>query len=496
MKYLYILVFTVLLGSLTSCNDWLDVSPKDRIPADKMFEAESGFKDVLTGAYLKLGTTNLYAGDLTYAYLDEAAGLYADYPGNNTNSVFNQATVFDYTNQFLGKKDGIYLDMYNVVANLNNLLGNLESHRDVLKTPHYYEVMKGEALGLRAFVYFDLLRLFGPIYSENPSADAIPYKTTYDKEPTPVLPANQVVEKIIADLKDAEALLKDNDPCDFRTDYESRTEFLSNREFRMNLYAVKAMLARVYCYAGQKDLAVQYAQEVIDAKNIFTLYKSQTASNYNSIRYNEQIFGISIDQLDNTLNSNYMDMENTDSPQQRFGMSSDMFSKVFEGFTSDWRQNIVAFGWDEGHQYAYCKKYNQAPLANSYVYSGANAIPLIRLPEMYYIIAECASSAQESADALNTVRQSRGIPYSDEIQTIGYDALDVNSNENKQQTKRINEIMKEYRKEYFAEGQLFYFLKAHHYTTYYGCGVSNMTSKEYQMPLPDNEKIFGNNTTK
>ena len=56
--------------------------------------------------------------------------------------------------------------------------------------------------------------------------------------------------------------------------------------------------------------------------------------------------------------------------------------------------------------------------------------------------------------------------------------------------------MKEYRKEYYAEGQLFFFLKDHHYTTYYGCGVANMTSKEYQMPLPDNEKIFGNNTTK
>ena len=28
--------------------------------------------------------------------------------------------------------------------------------------------------------------------------------------------------------------------------------------------------------------------------------------------------------------------------------------------------------------------------------------------------------------------------------------------------------MKEYRKEYFAEGQLFYFLKAHNYSTYYG----------------------------
>ena len=60
--------------------------------------------------------------------------------------------------------------------------------------------------------------------------------------------------------------------------------------------------------------------------------------------------------------------------------------------------------------------------------------------------------------------------------------------------KRINEIMKEYRKEYFAEGQLFYFLKAHNYSTYYGCGIETMTEAHYQMTLPDDEYIFGNNS--
>lgn len=142
----------------------------------------------------------------------------------------------------------------------------------------------------------------------------------------------------------------------------------------------------------------------------------------------------------------------------------------------------------------FCRKYNQKPLNGGYAYSGADAIPLIRLPEMYYIVAECVPSASESADALNTVRLARGISYSDEIPTTGYDDLDNTSEEDKNQTKRINEIMKEYRKEYFAEGQLFYFLKAHNYSTYYGCGIETMTEAHYQMTLPDDEYIFGNNS--
>ena len=491
-----------------SCSDWLDVSPKTSIPTDKQFESESGFKDALTGIYLKLGTTTLYAGDLTYAYLDELAGLYSDYPGYNTNAVFDQSIVFDYENMFLSKKNGIYSTMYNIIANINNFLEYVDKNKDVLVTERYYETMKGEALGLRAFLHFDLLRMFGPVYKEHPASKAIPYRIAFDKDATPVLPASEVVDAILKDLNDAEKLLKESDPLDFFTDrtdedFTEKNHFLVNREFRMNLYAVKAMLARVYCYKGDaesKGLATEYAKQVIAASKYFTLYKSQTASNYNSIRYAEQIFGITVNEFSNLLIGNYMDMENTNT-QQRFYLDGDKFKFFYEtadAGNTDWRKNtemfeVVNSGASRDIN-VFCRKYNQKPLNIGYVYSGANAVPLIRLPEMYYIVAECASSASESADALNTVRFARGISYSDEIITTGYDDLDVASKENKNQTKRINEIMKEYRKEYFAEGQLFYFLKAHNYSTYYGCGIETMTEAHYQMTLPDDEYIFGNNS--
>ena len=270
---------------------------------------------------------------------------------------------------------------------------------------------------------------------------------------------------------------------------------------RMNLYSVKAMLARVYCYKGDaesKALAVEYAKQVIAASEYFTLYKSQTASSYNSIRYAEQIFGITVNEFSNLLISNYMDMENTNT-QQHFYLDGDKFKAFYEtadAGNTDWRRIAEMFEVVDGASQTnvFCRKYNQKPLNSGYTYSGANAVPLIRLPEMYYIVAECASTASESAEALNTVRFARGISYTDEILTTGYDDLDNTSEENKNQTKRINEIMKEYRKEYFAEGQLFYFLKAHNYSTYYGCGVETMTEAHYQMTLPDDEYIFGNNS--
>lgn len=134
-QIIYILLATTMLG-LMSCSDWLDVSPKTSIPTDKQFESESGFKDALTGIYLKLGTQTLYAGDLTYAYLDELAGLYSDYPGYNTNAVFDQSIVFDYENMFLSKKNGIYSTMYNIIANINNFLEYVDKNKDVLQSPN------------------------------------------------------------------------------------------------------------------------------------------------------------------------------------------------------------------------------------------------------------------------------------------------------------------------------------------------------------------------
>ena len=77
MKKVYICLLAGLL-SFTSCNDWLDVDPKTSIAADKQFSSEYGFKDALTGIYLKLTSTNLYGRNLTFGYLDELARLYQD----------------------------------------------------------------------------------------------------------------------------------------------------------------------------------------------------------------------------------------------------------------------------------------------------------------------------------------------------------------------------------------------------------------------------------
>ena len=498
-KRLYILLLGLVAG-ITSCTDWLDVQPKTSIPVEKLFESEAGFKDVLTGFYLKMGQTNLYAKNLTYGYLDAISGNYDEFPG-----VMRWREIYDYDNTWSSVKDGVYTSMYNVIANINNFLKYIDKNRSVIKTEKYYELMKGEALGLRAFLHFDLLRLYGPVYSVTPTGKAIPYRTSFDQKATPVLPAEKVIEHILTDLHEADSLLEISDPKNFDLpEYYSKdyNAFEDSRQLRMNTCAVKAMLARVYCYKGDaesKRKALTYAYDVVES-NYFALYED----NSNPVLFAEHIFGLNVYELDKLLEDegNYK----TRIPE---GQLSDgvyimrtkaNFDEHFETGsrgTFDIRANTSAFKNVAGNgskEYKLCLKYDQSSYtSNASKYYGKDVLPLIRLPEMYYIIAECETDKSKSAEALNTVMWTRGIAYEDGVVADDdYNRLDTRAGYDPTHTKRVNELMKEYRKEFFSEGQLFYFYKRHNYKTFPYCVKEDM-SASYQWPLPDNEKTFGNN---
>ena len=80
---------------------------------------------------------------------------------------------------------------YSLILNCNLLLENLENP-EVKFTGDNYKVIKGETLALRAMLHFDLLRLFGPVYSRNKELPAIPYYKKYSVTPNAVLSASEV----------------------------------------------------------------------------------------------------------------------------------------------------------------------------------------------------------------------------------------------------------------------------------------------------------------
>lgn len=461
-KYIVSICLSALFFS--SCSNWLDVKPKTTVEEEEVFSNELGFKEALTGIYIKMTSTDLYARNLSYGFLDV---LGQRYQIKNTTDYQDELWYTFPSTHTESYTEKIWSEMYNVIANVNNLLYYCDKNRQVFTSEHYYEIIKGEALGLRAFLHFDLLRMYGPIYKDNSTAKRIAYRTEFNREAKEMQPSNVVVDSIIFDLKKAEMLLKDTDPLNFefpKMDYDEEDmkgdAFLVYRHKRMNLYAVKALLARVYLYAGNKTEAANYANQVISS-DCFELIGDAT----DILRSKEIIFSVYVDKFDQQVT------EITDKDDYYINKESflnEIFDVAKDG-TNDLRiREGVAF--DYGSNKITMRKYKQDNLWAS----TKGTVVLVRLSEMYYILAECAKTADETASWLNKVRDIRGV-----------DPVVCTEN------TRLSEIEKEYRKEFYGEGQLFFFYKCHAYTTFLHCPVNNMTESNYMFSWPDNEILFG-----
>ena len=169
-------IVSICLGMFlfSSCSNWLDVKPKTTVEEEEVFSRELGFKEALTGVYIKMASTDLYAKNLSYGFLDILGQRYQINAVANYENPLWYTFPSTYTESYT---ETIWAKMYNVIANLNNLLYYCDKNKNVFTTEHYYEIIKGEALGLRAFLHFDLLRMFGPIYKDNPMAKRIAYRT-------------------------------------------------------------------------------------------------------------------------------------------------------------------------------------------------------------------------------------------------------------------------------------------------------------------------------
>ena len=90
--------------------------------------------------------------------------------------------------------------MYQDIANINNLLAYLETNGHYITTEGYWEMIS-EALGLRAFHYFDLLRMWGPIYAQIRLLRLFLSGINLTSDKVAPMAANESVHKILDDLR-------------------------------------------------------------------------------------------------------------------------------------------------------------------------------------------------------------------------------------------------------------------------------------------------------
>ena len=463
----------LLLLMCGACEDWLSVSPKSEVKYDDLFSNRNGFKDQLTGIYTAMCAKETYGGNVTFGAVD-AVGQYYYLEGSRVNKYY-YISRFEYDNstcETIFKE--MWGKMYNAIVNVNILLKGIEDHPGVLSSGEK-DIYKGEALGLRAFLHFDLLRMFGKSYKAGASEPAIPYVKAISKEVTPLSTVDQTLEAIIRDLEDAAGLLE-KDPI--RTG-EATTAFLGTRAFHLNYYAVKALLARVYLYRNDKVNALKNAVEVIHAQKFPWVDRGNVTTterkNRDGIFVTEAIFMLNNTLLNDQVNE-FLRPGMSDDQNNVMIVDTDVQDAVFEKDqygTFDWRNTYY---FDVPSWYGYNTRlwqYTGMPKAYS------NRQPLLRISEMYLIAAECTINRTEAVGYLNMLRQHRGIPEEYDFDNdIAEGVLSL-------------EIAKEYRKEFWGEGQWFFYCKRMDQDDLPNVLVS-FKKDYYRFPIPDIEIEYGN----
>mgnify|MGYP000853793170 CR=1 FL=1 len=464
MKITKFILLISLVLSFSSCKKWLDVQPEDKFTKDQVYKTEAGVNEVLNGIYLKMGIDGLYGNHLTLTSMEILAQRYLI---RSEGTLYKNLSTYKFEeNNVKNLFENYWVNMYAIIANINDFVKTLPTVENGMSAEKKNYLI-GQAIGLRAFLHFDLLRIFGPIYSEeNKSLDAIPYVTELTTAIRPFLNSEEVIALILADIEKSNELLQNDGVRD-----ENPISALNNNRF--NYFAVKALQARVYLWAGNRENALLSAQEVIDAQDLFpwVTHQAITSNGSNPDRkfFTEVLFAVFNKELYN-IQRNSFDPNLLESSLLATG-SGNIVNQIYENLESDYR---FSYSWPyaaTGVGYRTFVKYQDLTdieITSRYM------VPLIRMSEMYYIAAESTNDETQALSYLNTVRQHRNI--------LG-DLTDP--------AQFRNELTKEYLKEFYGEGQIWFYYKRNAMTSIFSVNTSDLKLtiplNNYQPGIPDVE---------
>ncbi len=455
-----------MLGCMVaSCNDYLDVQPKSQVEDSELFDSESGFKEALAGVYSSMVSSSTYSKEMTYGFI----GLLGQEWDYFYSSQYQDAVAYDYDAAYpTNYIRSIWATNYSGIANANNLLAHVDENPKMFSTDNH-DVIKGEALALRAFLHFDLLRCFGVSYSVNPDMPSIPYSTTLSYKVFPQLKVSEVAAAVLADLAVAEELLKGSDPIVTGREITESNDngYLINRQLHMNYYAVKGLQARVYMWMGEYAKAKDAADEVIDSNVFPWATVANLQAGYDRCFATEHLFALNNLTQTADVSNQYF----SDDSQYSFAVTRDRLLEYFDNATQDYRYVFLFKAGSATHaNNRYLMKYDQPSNTNTYY---MYKMPLMRVSEMYLIKSEVEYREGDSDAAkatLNRLRVARNLPALSDLSTDF--ELD---------------LIHEYRREFLGEGQLFFLYKRLNRPTILYSDIDAVETKSYTFPLPITE---------
>jgi hypothetical protein len=357
-KLILLIVFALFYAS---CENELDIEPKQKGDANVTLGTEAGVTNVLIGTYALAANKEAYGGRiLLYADLLGVTGVTAttDLRWKGTYDELGQM----YNKSMLAHNviiEGTYTKCYQIINATNTVIDNI----DKIKDPERKAIMIGEANFLRSLAYFDLVRFFAKPYESGKGNTqlgvVIRPKAIYDfsvdlsKERSTV---DEVYKVIIDGLNVA------------------YTNLPAENDFYADKYAAKALLARVYLQQSNYTAARDAANDVIANSGHGLSVKYADAFNHDTDK-TEDVFAIQI-----TKQTGENDVVTFYASEDRGGRNGDFYIRdpYLAKFTDP---------NDDRGKFNYENPSNGKLLTSKYTDQFAD-VGIIRLAEMYLIRAE------------------------------------------------------------------------------------------------------------
>ncbi len=440
-KILYILVLFAFSGlALSSCEDFLDKQPSDKGNAEGAVTTPNDAWVSLRGIMRSMTTSNIYGCNLIM-YGDAKGGdLAVPSMGMGLDGLY---TFNHYANT--GSYSGFWSSGYFILLQINSLLQNIE--RLEAEGATGFNTYKGQALTLRALLYFDLVRLYGRPYNYDKASYGVPLilePLSADAQPTRAS-VEDVYTQILKDLSDGRALLE------------------SNRGAK----------------ADDKVGGAWTAAEEIIASEVYTLYTvGNWVSSWSIQNGSESIFELAMvpgeGALSYPLGYYLMRDEQVTNANGNFVASDAFINRLNEDIT-DVRKGVMDYDATDP---------TEARMGSCYKYSGgvnlagdgktpfsAVNIKLFRLSEIYLIAAEAAllkssPDKQLAASRLNEIRKRAPALAPATQATITEDMiLDERSKELFAEGHRFFDMMRKNRSITFQDGFYHGTISTHRPTT-------------------------------
>ena len=190
-----------------SCESWLDVDLVDQVTEEELFTTRNGYYEALAGTYSNMSRSSLYGQKLSFEILEILAQNY-----RYSDLERNYPYLRDYNYEDKDVKNilsSIWNSGYSVISSVNNIIRYAENS-EVLTLKDKNRII-GESKAIRAFMHFDIIRMFCPDVNLYPKEDGIPYNKKFGVKVPHLYTVEECIELVKEDLLEAEKLLAESD---------------------------------------------------------------------------------------------------------------------------------------------------------------------------------------------------------------------------------------------------------------------------------------------